>query len=377
MKDRMLSTLSVVLATCLVACWNAVEKSEPVAPPVVFSPVEARDLEERIEASGELLAVQRAEIAAEVEGRITELLVDEGSAVDAGQALLEIDPERRELELADARARLAEAAAGVRERRRDHARVGQLHARGAASNAQLDASETSLESARSRVRAAEARLGISERALRESTVTAPFAGLLARRFVSCGEFVRTGTPLFELVSMDPIEVQFHLPEVDSGRVALGSRVRVRVAPFPEEVFEARVTMISPTIDPRTRTLRVKAELANVGGRLRPGLFARADLGVARHLDMPMIPEEAVLQRADGAVVFRLVEESRVERRVIQTGLHRDGEVQVVDGLSPGDWVVIRGHFALVDGVVVQAQGRGGKPLSLPLARFESVDESVQ
>ncbi len=377
MKDRILSTLSVVLATCLVACWDVVEKSEPVAPPVVFSPVEARDLEERIEASGELLAVQRAEIAAEVEGRITELLVDEGSAVDAGQALLEIDPERRELELADARARLAEAAAGVRERRRDYDRVRQLHTRGAASNAQLDAAETSLESARSRVRAAEARLGISERALRESTVTAPFAGLLARRFVSCGEFARPGTPLFELVSMDPIEVQFHLPEVDLGRVALGNPVAVRVAPFPGEVFEARVTMISPTIDTRTRTLRVKAELANVGGRLRPGLFARADLGVARHVDVPMIPEEAVLQRADGAVVFRLVEESRVERRVIQTGLHRDGEVQVVDGLSPGDWVVIRGHFALVDGVVVQAQGRGGKPLSLPLARFGPVDETVQ
>ncbi|MEE8508752.1 MAG: efflux transporter periplasmic adaptor subunit, partial [Myxococcota bacterium] len=105
-------------------------------------------------------------------------------------------------------------------------------------------------------------------------------------------------------------------------------------------------------------------------------FARADLGVAQLEDVPMIPEEAVLQRADGAVVFRLIDQSRVERRVIQTGVHRDGEVEVVEGLAPGDWVVIRGHYSLVDGVVVQPQGRDGSLLSLPLARAERNDESV-
>ena len=90
-----------------------------------------------------------------------------------------------------------------------------------------------------------------------------------------------------------------MAEVDSSRVQPGQTVDVRVAPFPDEVFQATVTLVSPTIDPATRTLRVKATLANAEGRLRPGLFARADLGVSTRDDVLMIPEEAVLQRADG------------------------------------------------------------------------------
>ena len=376
MNVRSLQIWTGLATAALLACGGEAEAPPPSAPRVVVAPVDGRDLEERIEATGELLAVERAEIAAEVEGRVTELLRDEGSAVAAGEGVLRIDPERRELELADATARLAEARAAERESRREQKRVRSLHKQGATSNAQLDAAETGLAAAAARAVAAQARLGMAERALREATVTAPFAGLVARRYVSRGEFVVPGDRLFELVSLDPIEVEFHLAEVDSSRVALGVPVGVQVAPFPDEIFDATVSMVSPTIDPRTRTLRVKARLANAGGRLKPGLFARADLGVAQLEDVPMIPEEAVLQRADGAVVFLLIDQSRVERRVIQTGVHRDGEVEVVEGLAPGDWVVIRGHYSLVDGVVVQPQGRDGSLLSLPLARAERNDESV-
>src|SRR5690606_2063870 len=93
-------------------------------------------------------------------------------------------------------------------------------------------------------------------------------------------FVQPGQKLFELVALDPIEVEFHVPEKESSRVAQDAPVAVRVAPFPDEVFEARVPLVSPTIDPTARRLRVKAQLPNPDGRLRPGLFARADLGIA-------------------------------------------------------------------------------------------------
>ena len=152
---------------------------------------------------------------------------------------------------------------------------------------------------------------------------------------------------------------------------------MRVAPFPDEIFDASVTVISPTIDPVTRTLRVKAELPNPDGRLRPGLFARADLGVAERANVPMIPEDAVLQRSDGTVVFRLLDDDRVERVRIRTGVYRDGLVEVTEGLSPGDRVVVRGQTALIDGSIVSVRRRDGSlPPTSSIGQAE-LDEAVQ
>ena len=107
---------------------------------------------------------------------------------------------------------------------------------------------------------------------------------------------------------------------------------------------------------------MKALLPNPDHRLRPGLFARAELGIARREDVVLIPEEAVLQRADGPVAFRAVDgATRVERRVLQIGRIKSGEVEVVSGLAPGDSVVIRGHAALPDGAAVSARNPDGSP----------------
>ncbi len=152
--------------------------------------------------------------------------------------------------------------------------------------------------------------------------------------MSEGEFVSAGSTLFDLVALDDMQVEFHLAERDSSLVSEGDRVGVRVAPFPDEVFPATVTIISPTIDPRTHTLRVKARVENREGRLRPGLFARADLGISERQDVVMIPEEAVLLRSDGSVVFRMLGADAAQRVRVTTGLHRDGLVEIVKGLSP-------------------------------------------
>ncbi len=357
----------LLLVPLALACSGGKQEKAVQAPPVSLSDVVAIDLEDRIEATGELVSPSHAMIAAEVGGRITALYLEDGAPAAKGERVLEIDPERRNLEVRAASAGNTEAKAALVEARRAADRMRTLFQSNVASKAQLDQAETALELARSRADGSAARLGETERALRDAEVTAPFAGMIAQRFVGVGEFVQPGTRLFELVALDPIEVEFRIAEVDSSRVAVGQVVGVRVAPFPDELFHATVTVVSPIIDPATRTLRVKASLPNPGARLRPGLFARADLGVSQRAGVLMVPEEAILQRSDGQVVFRLVAGNRVERRVVKTGFAKDGRVEIVEGVDAGDRIVTRGHTALIDGGVVTVRAPDGKALEPDVA----------
>lgn len=353
------TVLALVFAAALAGCGSEEEASKVVAPPVLVAPAETQRVQDRIEATGELRAQNAAAVAAQVGGQVTKLVREEGVAVAAGDVVIEIDPELRQLELDNARALAAQADAQAGEASRELVRMEKLHAEGVAADAKLDQVRTKIQTARSSRDAAQAQLGMAERAMSDASVKAPFAGLVARRHVSQGEYVQPGQKLFELVALDPIEVEFYLPERDSSKVAQGASVGVRVAPFPDEVFTAQVSVVSPTIDPQTRTLRVKAVLPNPDGRLRPGLFARADLGISTRDDVVMIPEDAILQRADGAVAFRLGADNRVERRKLTLGVFHQGKVEVVEGIEAGDLVVVRGQDQLTDGLSVSVRDEKG------------------
>jgi RND family efflux transporter MFP subunit len=349
----------------LAAAWAAPGCEQPTTPedlsrPVLLATVEVRDLEEHVIATGQLLAKQRAEVSAQVEGEVTRVVADEGDAVEEAAIVIEIDPERRNLELARTRARLVEARATVGELARERKRQQALAEQSVVSRSRLEQAQTDLEAGRARVLAAEADLGVAERDLRDASVQARFPGLVARRFVSAGEFVRPGDKLFELVSLAPIEAELHLPESDAGRVSMGLPLELTVAPYPDELFLAVVTMVSPTIDERMRTLRIKALLPNEDGRLLPGMFARADLGIATRRAM-LVPESAVLRRLDGAVVFRAAGGNRVERVVVETGVVRDERIEITQGLLATDWIVRRGQQDLVDGSVIDARNADGTP----------------
>jgi membrane fusion protein, multidrug efflux system len=355
-------TAGLALGLLLVGCGADEQVASITATPVEVTRVDSHRVEEQIQATGQLLAVDEAHVAAEVSGQVTSVVVREGTPVAAGEVVLEIDRERRELELANETAMVEGARERIENEKRELDRVRRLHKSQAASQSQLDAAGTRMRSEQSALAGAEAQRGLAERALRDSSVSAPFAGIVARRFVSVGDHVSIGEPLFDLVALDPVEVEFFLSERDSSRVELGDHVEVHVAPFPDETFQATVHVISPRIDPQTRTLRVKALLANSDGRLRPGLFARADLGVAVREGVPMIPENAVLQRSDGSVAFVLDDSGRAQRRNVELGVIRDGLAEVIKGVSVGERVVVRGMSRLVDGSAVDVrEADGSKP----------------
>ncbi|MEZ4290875.1 MAG: efflux RND transporter periplasmic adaptor subunit [Myxococcota bacterium] len=321
----------------------------PRSRPCRLAPV---TLDEELHASGDLVARFHTEIAAEVAGRVTGVSVDEGHAVEEGAVVLELDPERRHLDLQAARARLAQARANLRKERSQTERVRQLRAKNISSVQQLEEAETTLLLAESSVRAEEAAVGVAARALSDASVAAPFAGMVARRSVELGEFVQPGDVLFELVALDPLEVVFALTELDTERVSLGQSVQIRVGAFPDRVFTGTVSFVAPTVDPETRTLRIKAEIDNGDALLRPGLFARVSLGVNRRENVLMVPEEAVVQRSGGASVYRLTDDDRVERVAVEVGSQLQDRVEIRGDVHAGDRIVRRGHGGLANGMSV-------------------------
>lgn len=364
MNSRVRFSPVLFLASAYLAGLMGCAQEEQAAPaaslaPVLGVPVRLLDVTENVEATGQLIAKFEAAVASQVNGQVTSIWAEEGQAVIEGEALLEIDPQRRVLELSNAQASMAQAEAQVLESRRDFKRIQNLRKRGATSEALLDDARTALELSRSRQKAAEAHLGLAERALADSTVRAPFSGLIARRHVSTGEYLSVGMPLFELVALDPIEVEFSVAEKDSSRIRLGQVVQITLAPFPDLIFEAEVTMIAPTIEPITRTLRAKALFSNSEGRLKPGLFAHVRLGLESRRGVVMVPEESLVQRADGTVLFRLNDKDRVERLVVTPGVLREGWVEVEGDVKQGDVVVARGQEQIVDGALVSRRSKAG------------------
>jgi len=349
--------MMLILVVASLGCGEEEKTVEALLPAVSISEVVFVDLDEEIHASGDLEARFHTMIGAEIAGRVTELSVDEGGSVESGATVIEIDPERRKLDLGAAEARRAQARASYRKEKSQTERIRKLRSENISSLQQLEEAETALLFARSALEAEEAAVGVAARALADASVSAPFAGLVARRSVDLGEFVQVGDPLFELVSLNPLEAIFSLPELDTERVRVGQPIEVKVGAFRDRSFQGEVIFVAPTIEPETRTLRVKAEVDNSEGLLRPGLFARVNLGVSRREGVMMIPQEAIIQRASGAYVFRVLGDDRVERVDVETGAVDEGRIEVRGSLNEGDWVVERGHGGLANGMVVAVRDR--------------------
>ncbi len=278
---------------------------------------------------GSLQAVDAVEIAAETEGRLIDIGFTEGGYVEKGDLLLKLDPEMptARLKEAEARFRLAESEL---KRGRD-----------------LVESETISQQEFDRLVAnqlqAEASLSAARRGLSDSTIVAPFSGMVGERRVSIGAIVSRGMPLTELVRLDPLEVEFHVPERYFSQLTLGLEVDVETVAHPNETFSATVSFVAPTLDLTTRTILVKATIPNSEGRLRPGMFGQALLSVRNAENALLIPEAAVITSVDGSTVAVLDDEDRVSFRPVTLGSRVPGRVEIVDGLEAGERVIVEGH----------------------------------
>lgn len=347
--------------------------------PVVAVAAENGVFERAATVQGSLEAVDSAVVSARVPGPLLRVCVDLGDSVKAGETVLfEVDPDTVSNQVtiareaaATARAHVAVAEANVRKARavadkavRDDERFGRLHdeervsdnewervrTQREASEADAAVAEASLRLARQQVSQAEAQLAIAERQLADATVLAPCDGTVAARLREPGEMVGAGVPVVKVTGTDRLKALAFLPARHYAEVVPGeTELAIRVG--DAEPIAAKVAAKSPEIDPRLRVFEIKA-LVPGSGSAAPGAMADFRIVFERREGLA-VPQEAVLSRAAGTVVFVAGEDGRAKETPVEVGLRDGGRAEILSGLALGDPVIVQGQTQLYDGRAIR------------------------
>lgn len=344
---RVLIVTSIILVLALLAYPKLTEKSADQGNPTAQSSgnnplsvdvhiVEPQVFENKIFTTGTLLANESVELRSEISGKIVELKLAEGRRVQAGERLIKINDSelQAQLEQSEFRIGLAE----VRERRQL-----QLLERGGISQEEYDATLNELNILRSGAELIKAQIDKTE-------IKAPFDGVVGLRYVSNGSYISPTTNIANFQSINPIKVEFSVPERYAGVVQVGDRAIFNVQ-GQEEDFEAIIYAIEPRIDTQTRTIRIRARANNDENKLLPGAFANIELILEEINGAIMIPTIAVIPELQGQKVF-VLRDGKVAEQNVRTGIRTESNVQVVDGLAPGDTVLTTGLLQVRTGMPV-------------------------
>jgi RND family efflux transporter MFP subunit len=228
--------------------------------------------------TGEFVSPARSEVAPKEPGRVAAVYVDAGARVSRGQPLLTLETDYFRIEVQRAQADLARAKAAEDEARRDFERKKGLLAKESIPQATYDRSQAALEQAQAARASAEASLSLARQHVADAVMHSPITGVVSERRTDVGERLGEAGVAFVIEQTAPLKLRFSIPERYLGELQAGWTVRATVDPYPGEVFTGRIKTVGGVIDPQTRTFFAEAEFANADGRLRPGLFARVDLG---------------------------------------------------------------------------------------------------
>ncbi len=309
----------------------------PPPVPVTTAAVGMRAWSDRIEALGTSRANESVTLTAKVTETVERVNFDDGDLVEEGKVLVDLSGRAEVASLEEAQAAFAEA-------QKQYQRQSDLVGQGTVAKSAVDTALATRDAARARMNAIRARLA-------DRVITAPFSGLLGFRQVSPGTLVTPGTPIATLDDISTIKLDFSVPERFLSVLAPGQRIEARSAAWPEQVFEGVVRTIDSRVDPTTRAIVVRAELPNRERRLRPGMLLTVVLEQAAR-DVLAIPEIALVQVGTAQSVFRVRKDNTVEQLPVRTGVRRRGEVEIVDGLQPGDRIVVDGVGKLRAGVAI-------------------------
>ena len=295
-------------------------------------------------AVGSLRSDESVMVRAEQSGRITALNFTEGQPVRAGQVLVQLDDSvaRAELEQARANQKLGKA---------KFDRAVELKQRNFISGQAQDEAENVM-----RVADATVSLGVAK--LAKLTIKAPFSGTIGLRTASTGDYVKDGQDIVNLEKTDPIKVDFKVPEIFQSKIKVGQPLSVALDALPAQAFTGKVVAVNPQLDTAGRAVVLRAQMDNRSGVLKPGMFARVRLTLADTGEAVVVPEQSVAMQGEDQIMFKVID-GRAMRTKVEVGQRRDGKVEIIEGISGGDTIVIAGWQRLRDGAAVRSAGGGG------------------
>ncbi|TLX22322.1 efflux RND transporter periplasmic adaptor subunit [Thermomonas fusca] len=317
----------------------------PEAIPVEVIKASTRSISASYAGTAPLEARAEAQVVAKTSGIALQVYADIGQQVRAGQALVRIDRDRANLQV-------AQADAEVRKLEANYRRSAQLLDQKMVSVNDVDQLRYNLENARAQLRMAKLELSYG-------TVSAPISGVVASRSIKQGNLVQINTPIFTIVDVSRLEATLNVPEREIATLKAGQAVQLTVDALPGKTFDGRIDRVSPVVDAGSGTFRVICAFDG-GGLLQPGMFARIRINYDQRADALVIPRTALLEDGGAPAVFT-VKAGKAVRSELKLG-YVDGEwVEVRGGLRAGDPVVVAGKSALREGSAVQVIGDKAAP----------------
>ena len=331
--------------------FSAMEEASAnmVMPPTVVTAqtVNEAQWEELIPATGSVSALQGVTVSAEVGGRITQILFESSDDVKAGQVLIQLDT-------ASEKSQLASAIAAEELARNELSRQKKLLKKNMTSDEALDRAEAQLKDS-------VAQVGVIKALIDKKTVRAPFSGRLGFRQVDLGQIVSVGDPIVTLQSLNPMYVDFSVPQQKLSLLQNDMDVRIKSDAHPETIFQGKIAHIDLEVDPVTRNVQVQALAENADEKLRVGMFVNVELVLPQKRTVLPVPATAVLYASFGNSVFVIDEQKNEEsgenelvlrQQFVTLGLARGDFIDVTDGLKASETIVTSGVFKLATGTKV-------------------------
>ncbi len=329
---------SITLSAALILPLGALAQFAMPTPKVSTTTTQLSNWEPQIKATGTLQAAQGIVVKPEIPGRVRKIFFNSGEFVKAGTPLVELnnDMAKADLDLNTANLNLSEV---------DYQRKKQLFPKHAISKSELDAALANLKVNRARVAASKAHLD-------QTLIVAPFSGKLGLKQINVGDQVGPETAIVNLESIDPVYIDFTIPESDILKLAVGQKVSLDDDAYPNQKFEGTVKAFESVINTNAQSITVRAEIPNAKGTLLPGTFMRVTLSTGKGEQVISIPQTALMHAVDGNYVYRVIN-NKVVKTKVDTGLQHDKNIIITSGLKTGEQIVTEGQLKLNDGAAVE------------------------
>jgi RND family efflux transporter MFP subunit len=319
------------------------------AVPVAVANVQERDIHRVLDLTGTVTAMRSARLSAATSGLVTTLQVDTGSRVEAGQLLLELDPELAQLQLDSAMAQVEQADTELRDARRRLAEARTLVPQRSIAESVVRDIEAEVAGDEAALHQAQAEAGYRRGVLQRHQLRAPFDGVVSAKLTELGEWIDPGQAVLGLVALDDVRLDFPVSEDYLADIRPDTPLTFSLSANPGQVLEGSVDTVVPITDPGARTFLLRVLAENPDQRLLPGMSVRAQLHLATGRTGLVVPRDAILRLPDGRVVVWTVDAGVARENLVVPGLGFDSLVEISEGLRAGDTVVVEGNEALQNG----------------------------